>query len=195
MNRKQFTITLAAVAAAGLLGGALSDWLRGTPAFAQEDGTEAVTAQEFRLVDAEGELRAVLGLREDGMVALVLNDQSGRKRLSMGAGDEGAAVIVGDEEGEKRLAVGFANAVPLIALADKAGRERLALTVAEDTSAIMLQDEAGTGRAGIMFSEGIPFVSLSDREERTRAVLSLEAAGAPALSMFDEHENTIWSAP
>jgi len=195
MNRTQFTIVLAVVAAAGLLGGALSDWLKGQSAFAQENGADAVTAQEFRLVDPEGELRAVLGLRENGMVALVLNDQSGRKRLSVGAGDEGAAVVIGDEEGEKRLAVGFADHAPLIALADKAGRERIALTVAEDTSAVMLQDEAGTGRVGIMLSEGVPFVSLSDREERTRAILSLEAAGTPGLAMFDEDENTIWSAP
>lgn len=195
MTRAQFAIVLAVVAVAGFLGGALSDRITGRPALAQEGAPKAITAEEFRLVDGEGKLRAVLGLREDGMVSLTFNDQSGRKRASVAAGDEGAAFVVGDEEGEKRMAVGYAEGAPVVILADTTGRDRIALTVADDIPGLVLKDEAGTERAGMMFADGVPFVSLFDGEGRTRAVLNLEPDGRPAISLFDVDEQAVWSAP
>jgi hypothetical protein len=54
MTRRQFAVVLAVVAVAGLVGGALSGWLTGRPAFAQADGLSAAGAYELQTVTGDG---------------------------------------------------------------------------------------------------------------------------------------------
>ena len=82
MNRVQFAVTLAVVAVAGMIGGALSDRLRGQPAYAQEEAAagKVVEAQEFHVTDDAGRVRVALGICDDGDPSLVFLGTAGETR-------------------------------------------------------------------------------------------------------------------
>ncbi len=88
MNNRQYLSVLLATIVSGLAGGAGFSWFfAGQPAAAQSSTQAVVSAQEFRLVDASGKLRAILS--ENPMVArgtpsLVLYDANQKARLAVG---------------------------------------------------------------------------------------------------------------
>ena len=88
MTRAQFRVLILLTVISGLVGGGLSDWLfRGLPARAAQStvALQVIEAQEFRLVDAEGNMRARLGYdKQDGMAALCLWDSAGKLRAYVG---------------------------------------------------------------------------------------------------------------
>src|SRR5688572_16307713 len=88
MNKRQYLSLLLATIVSGLVGGAGFSWFfSGQPASAQTTSRAVVSAQEFRLVDASGKLRAILS--ENPMVArgtpsLVMYDTNQKARLAVG---------------------------------------------------------------------------------------------------------------
>jgi len=62
MNRKQFIFTLSVALLSGLMGGVLSIWFLMPPsAVSQDEPQKVITAEEFRVVDDEGNTLATLG--------------------------------------------------------------------------------------------------------------------------------------
>ena len=87
MNRKQYVLTVALSMIAGMAGGVLASQLfMGTPLFPWKTPLEVETirAERFEVVDKNGTMRAVLGLGNDGVLALSLNDQNGQNRAAFG---------------------------------------------------------------------------------------------------------------
>jgi len=128
MTRAQFAAMLLVVGVAGLLGGALSDWIEGRTAFAQESPMKVVVAEQFRVVDATGRTRAVFGglpqgsmplsaLKDDDLskaAGLVIGDRNGKERIVMGVApmrpdrpEEDVKLSISDEAQKTLLAVGL----------------------------------------------------------------------------------------
>jgi len=62
MNRKQFIFTLSVALLSGLMGGVLSIWLLlPQSVLVQDEPQKVITAEEFRVVDDEGNTLATLG--------------------------------------------------------------------------------------------------------------------------------------
>lgn len=95
---------------------------------------KCVTAEQFVLVDSNGECRATLKLGSDGGPALALHDARGRARASIRVGSDGA---------------------PSLVLYDSGGRRRAEIALKADGSAgVGLYDEVGEGRAELVVSPG-----------------------------------------
>ncbi len=88
MNKKQYLSLLFATIISGLFGGAGFSWLfSGQQASAQNDSSTVVSAQEFRLVDANGKLRAILSenpMLARGTPSLVFYDINQKARIAVG---------------------------------------------------------------------------------------------------------------
>jgi hypothetical protein len=100
-----------------------------------------VMAEQFVLVDSEGEPRATLALESGGGVALGLSDANGRARAAIRLGADGA---------------------PSVVFYDTSGRRRLEVALKADGAAgLGLYDETGEGRTELVVSgSGAPALSL-----------------------------------
>ena len=90
----------------GLVGGVLATFLLiGSSVIAQPTAAEippVITAQEFRLVDTQGHLRAILAFSDDGEPYLQLRDAFGTHRVWVGISDE-TGLAVRDIDGKNQL--------------------------------------------------------------------------------------------
>ena len=155
-------------------------------AAAKTSAPEVIQAQRFELVNAEGEVRAVLGLLLADKPSLVLNDEKGTL-LAM-------------------LCVGF-DGSPGLALYDEKGTMRVGVSLMLGSPLITLYDEEGTGRAGLsLFPDGSPSITLHDEKGKVRAALgttSLEATRTGAMEkraesslvLFDKDGKVLGEAP
>ena len=104
---------------------------------------EALRTERIELVDRGGEIRAQLGVGEDGNPGLLLYDRTGVKRVVLGVDQEGCGLHITDSDGRARAHV-----------AVNAGRVT-----------VMLQDAQERGRAALYVeSDGTPYVILLDEE-------------------------------
>lgn len=90
MNKKQYFSLLLAMIISGVVGGAGFNWLfTESRVSAQSSSQTVVTAQEFRLVDKDGKLRAILSdsptVSGGGIPSLVLYDANKKARLAIGS--------------------------------------------------------------------------------------------------------------
>jgi hypothetical protein len=88
MNKKQYLSLLFAAIISGLFGGAGFSWLFSGRQVSAQTNPSTVAAQEFRLVDANGKLRAILSDNQTlarGTPSLVFYDTNQKARLAVGA--------------------------------------------------------------------------------------------------------------
>jgi hypothetical protein len=106
---------------------------------------KAFEAEEFVVRDAQGRMRATLGLGPEGSAGLVVYDASGTGR---------AVVDVG------------ADGTPELGFADRAGITRATLRLLLDGSAgFVINDNAGVARAGVaMVPDGSPLIYLYSKD-------------------------------
>jgi len=73
MKSIQYVLMLALSIISGFLGGALGAWFLMPPSvLAQDEPQKVIEAQEFRVVDAEGQVKVLLNVLEDGNANVVL---------------------------------------------------------------------------------------------------------------------------
>lgn len=88
MNKKRYLSLLFAAVISSLVGGTGFRWLfSAQPASAQNNPSTVISAQEFRLVDANGKLRAILSenpILGRGTPSLVFYDSNQKARLAVG---------------------------------------------------------------------------------------------------------------
>jgi hypothetical protein len=103
--------------------------------------TDSLEGRQIVLRDAAGKTRAVLGIRPDGSVGLVMNDDHAIPRAMLGLGSDGE---------------------PALGLSDRGGRLRAAIAVAADGSAsVGFLDRAQTVRTTLGTGEnGAPALSM-----------------------------------
>ena len=108
MNRKQYALLVAVVAACSLLGGMISGRLltakAATETKAEEQDKKVVTAEKFVVVDKNGKERAVLDVSE-GRSGLWIYDENGKPRVVLGGIQEGGGLGLSDKNGKLRISL------------------------------------------------------------------------------------------
>lgn len=113
---------------AGLAGGFLAVWLSlSDPVGAEETAAQSptvVSAQEFRLVDHQGKVRAVLGLSAEEEPYLSLRHRSEASILWLGLSEE-SGLVIHDVDGKTRLILSLDTAgKPSLVLRDRQHQTR-----------------------------------------------------------------------
>lgn len=181
-----------AMLVASMVGGAAANVA--LPARLAAQGSDVVTASQVNLVDSAGRLRAVLasvdergltsltfygpdgaargvlGLEADGHPALQFRDPAGAVQLSARVRGSDASVTVGDEAGRSAV-FGSLGGTPVVGLTH-AGQARLQL-------------ELGTGGQPSLNLQGEPTLNLLGAPGQTAIGLTVDADGAPFLSLYD----------
>jgi len=114
----------------GVAGGTLSGWLLSiTPVVADEPPTQApkiVTAEEFRLVDSNGHVRALIAFSADGQPYLSLLDQKDTHRVWLGIALSETGAAVRDIDGKTGIVLSLDNAgEPSLVIRDRQGRSKM----------------------------------------------------------------------
>ncbi len=189
------SIGLLAVAAALLVGDLAVRVVRAAP---QGGAPRAVIAQEFRLIDAQGNMRASLAMRPDGGPGLVFADKQGKSRAAIGLSDDQSFLALYDTEGHARLRVTLLNDGSVgLTLQDKNQKQRSALRLQADGSPVMtLNDAEGKNRAALATeSDGNPALTLSNKEGKGGAALLFTPEGNPVAIFKNKDGKVIWTAP
>ena len=105
---------------AGLIGGVVSSLLIvEKPVMADMRFPSVTTAEEFRLVDAMGRLRALLAFSADGEPYLALLDQHENRKVWLGLSQE-SGLAIRDTDGKTRLVLSLDGAgEPTLVLSDR----------------------------------------------------------------------------
>ena len=178
---------------------------------------KVVEAQSFRLVNEDGEPRAVLGLDgdapylkmmgtggesrvvfrlnpEDGEPTLALRDSSGNIRVYVGLSNSGPNVALMDDAGNIRAKLGVGRqatadgVTPSLDFIDENGEVRLKIFQYDGNEPVMLfLNENGGTSLILREQEGSPALGLLDKFGKTRGVFQLGPDGSPTLIIKDEH--------
>ena len=126
-----------------------------------------VSARQFVLRDAAGNVRGALGLGEDGAVRLVLSDSNERQRVRLSLLGDGSAGLSFADSADRKLAVFgiLPDHTTNLALTDPAGIPRVVLGVSPNGSSnLVFADQAGNTRAGLgVDTRGLGTFTLSER--------------------------------
>jgi hypothetical protein len=130
--------------------------------------SERLQARQIELRDGAGNVRAVLGTRADGSVALMMSGADAIPRIILGVG-------------------GGPAGTPALALNDDEGRLRAAITVAADGAAsVGFLDQSGMIRTTLgTTANGLPALNLVDDARRVRVALQADGDGTSLLRLFD----------
>lgn len=127
----------------------------------------SVSARQYVLRDAKGEVRGAWGLGEDGAVRFVLSDASGRQRVRLSLLQDGSAGLSFADSADRKLAVLglLPDHTTNLALTDPAGIPRAVLGVAPNgSSTLVFADQSGSTRAGLgVDSRGLGTFTLAER--------------------------------
>ena len=128
MTTREYRIMLVSSAAAGLAGGALSALLLlGNAVSAEETpakGGNAVRAEAFHLVDAQGKTRAVLALSAEGEPSLTMLDRNDVGIIWLGI-SENPGLTIHDIDGKTRLVMSLdPSGQPSLVIRDRQHRMR-----------------------------------------------------------------------
>ena len=128
---------------------------------------QVTEARSFLLRDADGEIRATLGMNKNGAAQLALKDVGERDRLRLSVladGSSGAAFV--DSAGASRIVMGLLpDQTSTIVLADHAGKTRTVLGLSPNgASTLVFADAGGITRAGVgVDSRGVGTFTMVDR--------------------------------
>lgn len=147
---------------------------------------QAVTAQKFLLVDANGKSRAFIGMH-NGHPALSFADAKGEVRATFGIRSNGnPALFFYTKDGKPAAGAAVTDDSRALALYGPEGKPRVSLTTASSGQpAVDLADDKGLTRAALYLNEdGQPVVALDDAGGKVRALLDLDKNGRPQIDLY-----------
>ena len=108
-----------------------------------------VSAQEFRLTDKCGNVRAVMTTDAEGEPGLIMFDKTGTPRLQLDSYQTTPSLILMDERGEKRAYYGMTSPTGdgELTFSNQAGGTTASLKISGDASNFSLMDSGGDSRA------------------------------------------------
>jgi hypothetical protein len=183
-----------------------------------------VQAQRFDLLDANGTLRARLGVDADNDSAgLTVFDSNGQARASIALGGDTAVIQTLSPQGGRATLSALPTGVVGVGMVDPSGASRAGIGLASDGNPVVevgrnlqsqpsarvqltdlpdgtvglgLVDQSGRPRAGLaLAADGTPGLLLLDASSRPRVVAGLGADGTPTLRLQNEAGQPIWVAP
>jgi hypothetical protein len=149
-----------------------------------------VRARRFELVDARGEVRAVLGTQADnGAPGFLVSDRAGRPRLALHVSpDDAPAFDLLDATGAPRVHVALGDdGAPVLTLFGATEKPAQALLTVSNEGAAHLRLAQADGHTRLFCSlqpDGTPYLSLMDGQGRPKLSCALPG-GNPALLMLD----------
>lgn len=159
---------------------------------------QTVTAQQFRLVDANGNTRALLSCGPDGNPNLVFEDSHGHPRVKVGLEQgENPVVLVNSANGNARaqMLVEADGSLGMV-LHDAEGRPRVTLNLSADGNpTFALRDKAGVPRASLEIFKGKPYLNFSDDQTKAAAAMLIGANNEPTILLRDKDGKPLWGAP
>ncbi len=170
MNSKLVVLMGAVAIVAGTVGGVVGAWIASPePAFAAAGRrTSGVETNELRLVDLDGNVRALMGLDSTGNPRLSFFDESGIIRVWTGVTPEGIAMVnLRDAEGNSRMFVQVDEKSPLFSMRDSNDVGRIYLQVSADEPLFNLRDKADKGGVFVKVAEDGPVLWFADEEGNT----------------------------
>ena len=133
-----------------------------------------ISTQELRLVDADGNLQALLTLTEEGHPEFRLYDKKGNVRTALGLGG---------------------GMGPGLVLRDQENRARAVFFVADDggpTISLLNEDSKVCGTLGLL-AGGRAYLNLTGPAESARMTLFITEDGHPVGNAVDHNGEEIWS--
>ena len=159
------------------------------------------------LVDAAGEVRALLGVASNGTPQLRLYDEAGASSVAVTvdrsgpvleiSGDPEQVTLLGTpggsptlsflQEGQSRVELGVSSAgAPRLVMFSGTGQRRASMVVGEDGAPLLtLYDDSGYARVRVGVLGGASVINMAD-ENRPRIVLGVAPNGVPGLNFLDE---------
>jgi hypothetical protein len=113
---------------------------------------QVTESRRFLLRDADGQVRATLGMNKKGAAQFSLEDAAGHDRVRLSVLDDGSSgVAFVDSAGASRIVMGLLpDQTSTIVLADHAGKTRTVLGLSPNgASTIVFADAGGITRAGM----------------------------------------------
>ena len=176
---------------------------------------KVIRASKFILEDEKGELRAVLGMTDDGP-RLGLYDEAGESGVEMAVLKDGPKLALHDEKGQTRVELSIDDmAESALRMYDENGKARIWLVDFRDGPGLALCDENGP-RAALALFKDQPQMSLYGKSGKPGAALAMGKDGSEltlydevgrtraglfvhkdnlGLALWNENGSTIWSAP
>ena len=188
MNNKQFLLTLFVAVISGVLGGALSVWfLTPQSVLAQGEPQKVIEAQEFRVVDDGGIVRAQLSVSGDVASLRFAHPTGVRPMLEIKASNDptvGSSLVIRDSQGNERATLGFGEDLQLSYLSLKGSRTTAGTGTPAEISLRIIENYAAQMLSG---SEArlTPELTLSGAETFSSINLEVPTDG-PMLSLYDE---------
>jgi hypothetical protein len=151
---------------------------------------ENVRARRFELIDAKGEVRAVLGTQSDsGAPGFLVSDAAGRPRIALHVSpDDAPAFDLLDQTGAPRVHVALGtDGAPVLTLFGPTERPAQALVTVSPEGAAQVRLVQADGHTRLFCSlqpDGTPYLSLMDGDGRPKVSCALPG-GNPALLMLD----------
>jgi len=187
MNRKQFIFTVLLALLSGLMGGVLSIWfLLPQSVLAQDEPQKVMEAEEFRVVDAEGNVQARFFMKEMTSLwkkpYLEIYDDDNKHEFYLSSDGLGFSV-----DDWPRLKLDLFNGEPLLTFRlKKSTRSQVTLGFWPNRNepSLNLYDEVGNLRA-----------VLGTTELKHNRTGSTEIRATSSLVLFDEDGKVLWSAP
>ena len=196
MKRKQYLLLVVLTVVAGLIGGAVSNWILMARAAVAQEVPTVIKAKQFRLVDDLGNIHSIWGLSAGNANGTInFYDKNGKIRSTLNDGGIG----LHDENEIMRMSVSSSG----LLISDKNDKSRVAVT--EDR--ISFQDKNKKLRVIMgIDSDDTPQFKLYDEHESLRAALGsttieITATGESrkpaevALILYDKDGKVMWKAP
>ena len=199
-NRRNWLYPLA-VAVGGFAGGLVAgQFTPGNALAARHHNPRVVTAEEFNLVDGNGNKRAMLHVTPRGIANLMMLDGEGKDRAEFRVARDGSSLLAFyDTGGTRRVVVGQSSSGPNgIAIYDNEGRQLATLSVSrtEQGSLTLYDSNTGLARAGLgVASGGEPALVLFDKQGHDRLEVHIGANGNPGIALADVNGKSIAGLP
>ena len=134
MKKRHYLLLVALTVIAGLAGGAISSQVftaRKAVAQLTQDHERVITAEQFQLVDKEGNMRVVIGMSPKRGPVLGFTDENGQTRIFLGLtsvdGETWPILKLRDADEDMRISISGGNGNPRISVLDKYGNSRAVL--------------------------------------------------------------------
>jgi hypothetical protein len=199
---KPFNLLYAALVTAGGFAGGLvaMQFAPGAALAARHHNVGTLTAEQFNLVDENGQKRASLQVTSHGWADLMMFDEEGNDRAELRVARDGTASLgFWDRKGARRVLVGEASSDRNgVAIFNSAGRQLATLSAAPDNQVSLTLYDANNGkaRAGLgVAASGEPALVLFDQQGRDRIEAQIDSNGNPGIALADANGKSVAGLP
>ena len=147
-----------------------------------------IIANEIRLVDEDGVVRAGLQVENNSTPVLYFTDKNMKVKGYIGVSDGRAMLVFKDDSGKPRLTLHMSKKrTPSIILENKNDKPALVLsTTDEENSLIHFFQSDGKPRMAIGISNDQPRIGMFDEDKRLRVMFGMNPGNSSVLAFLDE---------